>query len=118
MVSFEPLERLGEFMAQYNVPFEGLADPERAAYAAFGLGRGAVAQVYGPAVWLSYVKLLLAGQRAAPIAGDTLQLGGDFLLDAEGRLLLSHPSRNPTDRPTVETILAALLVSTSETGHA
>lgn len=35
----------------------------------------------------------------------SFQLGGDFLLDSAGKVLLSHPSKNPLDRLTVEDVL-------------
>ena len=35
------------------------------------------------------------------------QLGGDFVLDEGGKVIFSHPSKSPTDRPTVGDVLAA-----------
>lgn len=32
-------------------------------------------------------------------------MGGDFLLDDAGTVLLSHPSKSPLDRPSVSDIL-------------
>lgn len=34
-------------------------------------------------------------------------MGGDFLLSEAGKVLLSHPSKNPHDRPSVTDILRA-----------
>ena len=57
----------------------------------------------------------LAGPGSAPLEapyrggpGDIHQLGGDFLLDRSGRLMLAHPSTDPADRPTVQQLLDAL----------
>ena len=36
------------------------------------------------------------------------QLGGDFVLDDQGRVLFSHCCDSPIDRPAVEDILKAL----------
>jgi hypothetical protein len=45
----------------------------------------------------------------APAKGDdVLQLGGDFVLDANSRLRYAHPSCNPTDRPSAATLLQTL----------
>ncbi len=108
VVAFARVEALRGYLRRYDLPFEGLADPERRAYAAFGLGRGAVARVYHPRVWLAYLRLYRQGRRLGRIEGDTLQLGGDYLIGADGRLLLAHPGQDPTDRPAVESILTAL----------
>lgn len=37
----------------------------------------------------------------------TFQLGGDFVLDEHGRVLLSHCCQSPIDRPSVDLILSA-----------
>jgi len=45
----------------------------------------------------------------APRSGeDLLQLGGDFVLDAQRRLLFAYRSADPSDRPTVRQLLDAL----------
>ncbi|MBX7233151.1 MAG: hypothetical protein K1X65_02130 [Caldilineales bacterium] len=51
---------------------------------------------------------MLAGQKLRRIQGDPHQLGGDFVLDATGVLRLAHTSKDPLDRPAVETLLAVL----------
>jgi hypothetical protein len=85
-----------------------LADPDRRAYRAFGLGRGRFARIWlDPRVWARYLRLILAGARPEPAREDPLQLGGDALLDAEGRITWIYRSRGPEDRPSLEQIAAA-----------
>lgn len=36
-----------------------------------------------------------------------LQMGGDFMLDDEGRVIFRYPCKNPLDRPSLEQILQA-----------
>jgi hypothetical protein len=55
-----------------------------------------------------YLKLRLRGQKLLPVQGDPHQLGGDFIVDAAGIIRLSHPSKDPVDRPPVEDLLASL----------
>ena len=55
-----------------------------------------------------YLKLILRGQKLLPVQGDPHQLGGDVVVDAAGIIRLAHRSRDPIDRPDVETLLAAL----------
>ncbi|MDQ4049819.1 MAG: AhpC/TSA family protein, partial [Actinomycetota bacterium] len=40
--------------------------------------------------------------------GDLLQLGGDAVLDAHGRLAWIHRSAGPEDRPTVEELVTVV----------
>ena len=108
VIAFARVEVVRGYLRRYGLPFEGLADPERAVYRRYGLGRGSVGRVWGPRVWWHYLRAVLRGERPRPIRGDTLQLGGDFLVGADGRLLLVHPGHDPTDRPTVQAILDAL----------
>jgi hypothetical protein len=85
-----------------------LSDVERAAYAAFGFGRAAAARVWlDPRVWWTYVGLLARGRRPQPPQDDTLQLGGDVLVDRGGRIRWIHRSRGPEDRPSLDALLAA-----------
>jgi hypothetical protein len=85
-----------------------LADPDRAAYRAFDFGRGSVARVWlDPRVWLRYASLLLRGRRLERSRGDTLQLGGDVLSDASGRIRWIYRSRGPEDRPTLTALQQA-----------
>jgi hypothetical protein len=86
-----------------------LSDPDRRAYGAFGFGRGTILRVWlDPRVWVRYAQLVLRGRRPEPAAEDTLQLGGDVLLDADGRVAWIYRSRGPEDRPTVARVQAAL----------
>ena len=44
-----------------------------------------------------------------PYAGeDMLQLGGDFIIDRHRGIVFAYPSADPTDRPAISTILAAV----------
>ncbi len=90
-----------------GAPFPMLLDPERHTYDAYGLG-SSILRVWSPKVLLHYTRLVLAGQRLLPVQGDPHQLGGDFIVDAAGTVRLAHCSKDPTDRPSVESLLMAL----------
>lgn len=84
-------------------------DPERRAYDAFGFARGSVWRVWlDPRVWRRYAQLLLRGRRPRRAEQDTLQLGGDAVLDGDGGIQWIFRSRGPDDRPPVADLLAAL----------
>jgi hypothetical protein len=56
----------------------------------------------------AYGRLLRAGRRPRLPSEDTLQLGGDFIVDPEGRVAYAYRSAGPDDRPSVDDLLAAL----------
>ena len=102
VVSFTAPRMLGRFEDELRLGLEMFADPERALYEALGFGRGSVRRVWlHPRVWMRYARLLAAGARLRAAEGDTLQLGGDAVVDAEGRLTWIHRSTGPEDRPPV-----------------
>jgi hypothetical protein len=94
--------------SQWAVPI--VCDPDRAAYTAFGLERTGWLTFFKPRVLWGYVRGMFKGYRVKkPYAGeDVLQLGGDFILTRERRLAFAYPSADPTDRPPVADLLAAL----------
>jgi len=85
-----------------------LGDPARATYFAFGFERASWARVWlDPRVWARYASLLARGRRPRAPEQDTLQLGGDVVLDAEGRVAWIYRSSGPEDRPALAELRAA-----------
>jgi peroxiredoxin len=103
-------ELLRPFLARHPQPVPVVGDPERAAYRAFGLERATWLTFFRPKVLWGYVRLMLRGVRVrTPYAGeDVRQLGGDFLLDRSGRVVRAWTSADPTERPDVPELMAAL----------
>ncbi len=101
---------LAHYAARTNWGVPLACDPERRAYAAFGLGRAKWRTFFNPRVLWGYFRAMFRGYRVrAPYADeDLLQLGGDFVLAKGLRAVFARPSVNPTDRPTVSDVLAAL----------
>jgi peroxiredoxin len=92
---------------RHQVPFRCFADPTREAYAAFGLGRGSVAQVMGPQVMLKATISAMRGNVGLP-GGDIFQMPGTFVIDRDGIIRLAYRGDDISDLPPVETIFAAL----------
>lgn len=91
-----------------SFPFVG--DPDRSAHRAFGLERGTWPMFARPRVLGRYLARMAGGwipRRPAP-GEDVLQLGGDFITDSHHRLAWAYRSADPTDRPSVPQLLAAL----------
>jgi hypothetical protein len=98
------------FFDKHPIPVPVLCDPNREAYQAFQLGRTSWLRMMNPLVLWRYLVILLRGWLPVrPQKGDDLmQLGGDFVLDAERRLVYAHGSTEATDRPAVEELIEAV----------
>ncbi len=108
-ISFAAPELLRAYRDKVGVRAPLYADPERAAYRAFGFGRGSVGRVWlDPRVIGRYAQLRMRGKRPERPAQDTLQLGGDVVVGADGRVAWVYRSAGPEDRPSVASIGAAL----------
>lgn len=109
LVSFEPVQRVRFFLEGVDFGWPVVVDEARDLYRAYGLERGGWRQV-----WLSrrtvahYARSLFRGRIPRRPTGDTLQLGGDFLIDGKGIVQFVHRSIEPADRPPVPQILAAI----------
>jgi hypothetical protein len=91
-----------------DLPFPVLVDLERRAYAAWGLGRAPWQRIWlDPAVWRQYLRLLRSGHRIRGAGRDTRQLGGDFVVAADGTVRYSRPQQRD-DRPPVGELLAII----------
>lgn len=95
------------WLQETQSPFPVLLDPTLAAYQAYGLERSAVRSWGVKTLWY-YARALARGEKLLEKRGDTHQLGGDFIVDANGLIQLAYPSQDPTDRPSIEELFAVL----------
>ena len=109
-VSFAAPARLPAYARELGLEqVELYSDAERAAYRAFGFGRGSRRRVWlDPRVWGAYAGLLARGRRPRGTRDDTLQLGGDVVVDAAGVVRWVRASAGPEDRPGVDELAAAV----------
>lgn len=110
LVSFAPPPLASRWQSETGFDWPILLDPERRLYRSFGLA-APILTAWHPKMFLYYLRLLLRGRRLMPVRQNPYQLGGDFLLDAQGVFLLAHRSRDPLDRPRLEEIFAASSLS-------
>ncbi|MGI8794491.1 MAG: AhpC/TSA family protein [Acidimicrobiales bacterium] len=110
VVMFASQRILRGYRARFADPLLVVTDEERAGYRAFGLGRGPWWRVYGWATIRRYAQLMRQGRRfERPRAhDDTLQLGGDFVIAADGRVAYAFRSTGPDDRPPVDDLINAV----------
>jgi alkyl hydroperoxide reductase subunit AhpC len=95
------------WLQETQSPFPFLIDPERDAYHAYGLQSSIVRSWMPQNLWY-YAKATLQGREKFGKRGDPHQLGGDFIVDSQGIVRLAHPSKEPTDRPSIEKLLQVL----------
>jgi peroxiredoxin len=112
LVTFTTAELLDEYQQRRELSVPILIDRDRAVYAAYGLGRGTIGQVWGWATLRRYAQILRRSGRGladlAPTTEDTRQLGGDFVIAPDGRLSWGFWSEGPSDRPSVDDVLRAV----------
>ncbi len=96
------------FCRQHDVPFPCLADPERKAYAAYGLHGATLAQLFGPRVWWRGFSAVVRGYSAGNPVGDIRQMPGVFLVDRQGIIRFIHRYRDIADNPPVALLLRSL----------
>ncbi|MGI9602665.1 MAG: AhpC/TSA family protein [Acidimicrobiales bacterium] len=108
MVTFTAAHQAGAYQLAHDLPFPVLIDPDRSTYRAYGLGRGSVTRVWGWRAGRRYIDLIrqegVRGLRRP--SEDTLQLGGDFVIDPEGRLSWGFWGEGPDDRPGIDELVA------------
>jgi peroxiredoxin len=110
VVTFTRPERIEPYLARHPLPVPVVSDPSLKAYRALDLGRTSWWALLRPGVIVRYLKQMLRGwlPEKPNEEEDLLQLGGDFVLDAQQRLAYLYRSTEPTDRPSAATVLEAL----------
>ena len=110
LITFTEPANIPAYAEQRRLELPILVDPSRTAYRAFGLGRGSIARIYGRKAARRYVEIIRAdGLRGlARPTEDTLQLGGDFVVDGDGVLVYGFWGAGPDDRPSVDDLVAGV----------
>ena len=101
------VEQTAHFRGSFDAPFPFLADSEQTAYRAYGLARGTLGQIAGPAVWLPALRALARGGVGKAV-GDVRQMPGSFVVDQEGIVRYAHYPAHQADRPRLNEIVAVL----------
>jgi len=108
---FSQVRRLPDYRVRFDIPdtISLLADEGRTVYKAYGMRVGSLREIYSPEVIAKYARLIRGGMKMKMKTDeDTRQLGGDVIVGPDGRIILAHCSKNQADRPSVETLIAAI----------
>jgi peroxiredoxin len=108
VVTFARRDRLPAFRTNLDLPFPVLADESRDLYAHFGLDRAPWRRIYNLSTLRLYGRLLRRGRRFRRPREDTRQLGGDFVVGPDRRLVYAARPPTPDARPPVEDLVAAV----------
>jgi len=116
LITFTSAELAERYERRVGLPYPILLDDDRSTYLAYGLGRGSVRRVWGWRAAKRYWQILRSdGVRSLHRPSeDTLQLGGDFVIAPDGRLVYGFWGEGPDDRPTVDTLIDAVAKAAAE----
>lgn len=108
-MSFASPAKAKAFLDRHSQPFPVVSDPSRTAYKMFELPKTSWRRIFSPPFLAKYLALMFRGWMPGSNEGeDVLQLGGDFVLNGDRRLIFAHPSVDPIDRPPAESLVQAL----------
>ena len=104
----DPELMMSKMMHSLNLPFTLLFDNTRAAYQRWGLGTVGFKAFVRPGLYLEITRVLLRREKSLGRAPDQTQMGGDFVVDCDGRLVFANRLRSFHDRAKVEDLLAVV----------
>ena len=113
IISHASAESAKQFCDQRAPSAVCLADPDRAAYHAYGLYRGTLWQtILSPRIWLSNRKIARTKgykPELPPAGQDAYQMSGTFIIGMDGRIRLPYYYEDIADHPLVDLILHGIM---------
>ena len=106
LVGLGTCDRAEAFKRQFSLSFPIICDPEKKLYQIYGLGRGSVVRMASPAFLLKGLRALSRGHMPGVPRDDIMQMPGVFLIDTSGNIRYAHYSKDPSDNPSIEILLA------------
>lgn len=107
LIGFEPEERARDWMKVGRITLPFLIDLDRSVYRAYELERSILRSWHPRNLWF-YIRRILRGKPIPRIRANPNQMGGDFVIDKNGYILLAYYGKDPTDRPSVDMLLGVL----------
>jgi hypothetical protein len=91
------------FLRRYWPQLRAVADPSAEFYSGFGIERGGLMKMFGPAVWPAKSRAESKGHRNGERSGDIWRMPGVFLT-RESDILWVHEYQHAADHPDYEVI--------------
>ena len=107
VVTFEGREAARAYLDETGLVWPLLVDTERRLYRAYDMRAARLRHLWGFATMRAYGREALRGRFPRFPRADTVQQGGNVLIDPAGVVRLHHVGSGPADRPAVATVLAA-----------
>ena len=108
LISFETPVRAELYVKETGLAWPLIIDEPRSLYEAFGMDPGSFQAIWSPKNWGVYLRIIAKGRLPKLPRNDVNQLGGDVLIDPDGKVKIHHVSRSPTDRPPIDSLLAGV----------
>jgi hypothetical protein len=99
-------EQSEKFRKDFSPDFSIICDPQKNLFKAYGLGRGSLSDMASPGIFFKGLRTLTRGHTPGLPRGDIFQLPGVFMIDTLGNIRYSHYAKNPSDYPSVESLLS------------
>lgn len=106
IVSFSAPPFARAWLEETKAPFPLLLDENREVYQRYGLERSFLRSWSPKTIW--YYLLNWKARPKSKLPDDLNQLGGDFIVDAQGILRFVYPSYEPVDRPSMSQLFSVL----------
>lgn len=106
VVTFDDAEIAQAYVENNQLEWPLLIDAQRELYDEFGMGRASWWALLKPTSIWKYTLLWMRGTRPQKVGSDVHQMGGDVLVAPDGKVRLVYVSKEPHDRPSVDSILA------------
>jgi peroxiredoxin len=106
LVGLGTFDQAEAFKKRFSLSFPIICDPEKKLYRTYGLGRGSVASIVSPAFLFKGLKTVSRGHMLGPPQGDIMQMPGVFLIDTSGNIRYAYYSKDPSDNPSIDALLA------------
>ena len=107
VVTFEGRQEAREYLDETGLTWPLLLDTERRLYRAYDMRAARLRHLWGFATIGAYCREAIHGRFPRLPRADTVQQGGNVLIDPDSVVRFHRVGSGPADRPTVATVLAA-----------
>ena len=108
LVGLGTVEETARFKTQFDIPYDMIADPEKALYRAFDLKQASTGKLLSVGMAVKGVSAILRGHGLGMPKGDVRQLPGVFIIDTGGKLRYRYDAEGPADHPAPEELIEVL----------